>query len=47
MGEGEFYPGELLKLALATCQTLSAIDHTLASNWVKFDANVTITSQKS
>lgn len=28
-GEGQFSPGELMKLALATCNTLSA-DHTLA-----------------
>ena len=28
-GEGQFTPGELIKLALATCNTLSA-DHTLA-----------------
>ena len=29
MGPGEFSPGELLKIALATCNTLSA-DHRLA-----------------
>ena len=46
MGEGQFTPGELLKLALATCQTLSA-DHTLASKLGDdFDATVIVSSEK-
>lgn len=46
MGEGEFTPGELFKLALATCQTLSS-DHALASKLgADFDATVTVTSEK-
>ena len=40
MGPGEFTPGELLKVALATCNTLSA-DHRLAKALGEdFDANV-------
>ena len=40
MGPGEFSPGELLKIALATCNTLSA-DHRLAKALGEdFDANV-------
>ena len=46
MGQGQFTPGELFKLALATCQTLSA-DHTLASKLGQdFNATVVVTSEK-
>ncbi|SPT53055.1 OsmC-like protein [Actinomyces bovis] len=46
MGPGEFSPGELLKLALATCNSLSA-DHRLARTLgADFDANVVCTSVK-
>lgn len=46
MGPGEFSPGELLKLALATCNSLSA-DHRLSRVLgADFDANVVCTSVK-
>lgn len=46
MGPGELSPGELLKLALATCNSLSA-DHRLARVLgADFDANVVCTSVK-
>ncbi|MDU0349729.1 OsmC family protein [Actinomyces sp. MRS3W] len=45
-GPGEFTPGELLKLALGTCNTLSA-DHRLAKALGEdFDANVVIAALK-
>ncbi|WP_194948487.1 OsmC family protein [Actinomyces trachealis] len=47
MGPGEFSPGELLKLALATCNSLSA-DHRLARILgADFDANVVCSSIKN
>lgn len=47
MGPGEFSPGELLKLALATCNALSA-DHRLAKALGEdFDANVIAASIKN
>lgn len=47
MGPGEFSPGELLKLALATCNTLSA-DHRLAKALGEdFDATVVCASLKN
>lgn len=46
MGPGEFSPGELLKLALATCNSLSA-DHRLAHALGEdFDANVVCSTNK-
>ncbi|QPK94579.1 OsmC family protein [Actinomyces sp. zg-332] len=46
MGDGEFTPGELFKLALGTCQALSA-DHTLSSKLgADFEATVTVNSEK-
>lgn len=46
MGPGEFSPGELLKIALGTCSTLSA-DHRLAKALGDdFDANVICASRK-
>ncbi|CED91342.1 OsmC family protein [Actinomyces succiniciruminis] len=46
MGPGEFSPGDLLKLALATCNALSA-DHRLAKALgEEFDANVIAASIK-
>lgn len=43
-GEGSFSPGELLKIAVATCSALSA-DHILASRLGKdFPASVSISS---
>ncbi|MBV7363573.1 OsmC family protein [Actinomycetaceae bacterium TAE3-ERU4] len=45
MGEGQFSPGELLKIALATCNTLSA-DHSLARSLGKdFKAKVGISGK--
>lgn len=47
MGPGEFSPGELLKIALATCNTLSA-DHRLAKALGEdFEANVICASIKN
>lgn len=47
MGPGEFSPGELLKIALATCNTLSA-DHRLAKALGEdFDANVICATEKN
>ena len=47
MGPGEFSPGELLKIALATCNTLSA-DHRLAKALGEdFEANVICASLKN
>lgn len=47
MGPGEFSPGELLKMALATCNTLSA-DHRLAKALGEdFDATVVCASLKN
>lgn len=47
MGPGEFSPGELLKIALATCSTLSA-DHRLAKALGEdFEANVICASIKN
>lgn len=47
MGPGEFSPGELLKMALATCNTLSA-DHRLARALGEdFDATVVCASVKN
>ena len=47
MGPGEFTPGELLKVALATCNTLSA-DHRLAKALGEdFDANVGCSTVKN
>lgn len=47
MGPGEFTPGELLKVALATCNTLSA-DHRLAKALGEdFDANVICATLKN
>ncbi len=47
MGPGEFSPGELLKLALATCSSLSA-DHRLAKALGEdFDANVICATVKN
>lgn len=46
MGEGEFSPGELIKIALGTCNTLSA-DHRLAKALGEdFDANVVVSTLK-
>ncbi|WP_017177054.1 OsmC family protein [Actinomyces timonensis] len=46
-GPGEFSPGELLKLALATCNSLSA-DHRLAKALGEdFDANVVCATTKN
>ena len=46
-GPGEFSPGELLKLALATCNSLSA-DHRLAKALGEdFDANVICATLKN
>lgn len=42
MGPGEFSPGDLLKLALATCNTLSADQTIAASLGDDFPASVTI-----
>ncbi|PHP53803.1 OsmC family protein [Actinomyces ruminis] len=45
-GEGEFTPGELIKIALGTCNTLSA-DHRLAKALGEdFDANVVVATLK-
>ncbi len=47
MGPGEFSPGELLKIALATCNTLSA-DHRLAKALGEdFEANVICATLKN
>ncbi|MCL3778039.1 MULTISPECIES: OsmC family protein [unclassified Actinomyces] len=47
MGPGEFSPGELLKIALATCNTLSA-DHRLANALGEdFEANVICATLKN
>lgn len=47
MGPGEFSPGELLKIALATCNTLSA-DHRLAKALGEdFEANAICASIKN
>ena len=47
MGPGEFTPGELLKVALATCNTLSA-DHRLAKALGEdFEANVICATLKN
>lgn len=47
MGPGEFSPGELIKLALGTCNTLSA-DHRLAKALGEdFDANVVVATAKN
>lgn len=47
MGPGEFSPGELLKLALGTCSSLSA-DHRLAKALGEdFDANVVCATLKN
>lgn len=47
MGPGEFSPGELLKIALATCNTLSA-DHRLAKALGEdFEANVICATNKN
>ena len=46
-GPGEFSPGELIKIALGTCNTLSA-DHRLAKALGEdFDANVVVATLKS
>ncbi|SDN89676.1 Uncharacterized OsmC-related protein [Actinomyces ruminicola] len=46
VGEGEFTPGELIKIALGTCNTLSA-DHRLAKALGEdFDANVVVATLK-
>lgn len=44
MGPGEFSPGELLKLALATCNTLSADQTIAATLGDDFPASVSITA---
>lgn len=47
MGPGEFSPGELIKLALGTCNTLSA-DHRLAKALGDdFEANVIVATLKN
>mgnify|MGYP000989757666 FL=1 len=47
MGPGEFSPGELMKIALATCNTLSA-DHRLAKALGEdFEANVICATLKN
>lgn len=47
MGPGEFSPGELMKIALATCNTLSA-DHRLAKALGEdFEATVGCSSDKN
>ena len=47
MGPGEFSPGELMKIALATCNTLSA-DHRLAKALGEdFEATVGCSSVKN
>lgn len=46
-GPGEFSPGKLIKIALGTCNTLSA-DHRLAKALGEdFDANVVVATLKS
>ncbi|MBW3069241.1 MULTISPECIES: OsmC family protein [unclassified Actinomyces] len=47
MGEGEFSPGELIKIALGACNTLSA-DHRLAKALGEdFDANFIVSTLKN